>query len=88
MRLPPRVRRLFRLGSQAQIQRDLDDEIQHHFDEAVRTSVQHGLTEEEAIRRARARFGDERAYREALRTIDEGRVRMREKSEFVDPPRV
>jgi predicted permease len=84
MRLPPRVRRLFRLGSQTQIQRDLDDEIQHHFHEAVRSGVQRGLSEDEAIRRARARFGDERAYRKALRTIDEGRVRMREKSEFVD----
>ncbi len=33
MHLPPRVRRLFRLGSRRRIQRDLEDEIQHHFDE-------------------------------------------------------
>jgi len=84
MHLPQRVKRIFRLGSRSRIQRDLDDEIQHHFEEAVRGAVRKGLTEAEAIRRARARFGDERAYRNALRTIDQGRVRMREKSEFVD----
>ena len=43
-----------------------------------------GLTEAEAREEARARFGDERAYRRRLEQIDEGKVRMRKRSELLD----
>lgn len=81
MSLPRGVRRLFRLG---RVRRDVDDEIDHHLAEAVRELMRRGWSEEDAQVRARERFGDERAYRKALETIDHGSVRMRERSETVD----
>ena len=85
MRLPEGIRRLFRLGMvRPQVSRDLDDELDFHFEQAVRDFVAQGLTEEEAREEARARFGDERAYRRTLESIGEGSMRMRERSEFMD----
>lgn len=85
MRLPDGVRRLFRIGSvSSRVEREIDEEIEHHFDAAVRGHVRRGLDEEEARRRARAEFGDEKAYRRTLKTIDHGRVRMRERREWSD----
>lgn len=66
------------------MKRDLDDEIDFHFEEAVRELVDRGLTEAEAKKRARARFGDERAYRRTIERIDEERVRMSQRSALVD----
>lgn len=85
MRLPEGVRRLFRLDVlTSRVERDIDAEIDHHLEEAVEAYRRSGLSEDEARERAQARFGDERAYREALKTIDHGRVRMRERSEWLD----
>lgn len=85
MPLPNGVRRLFRLGQlRPQIRRDLDDELEFHFREAIRNLMSHGVTEAEATEMARARFGDEQAYRQTLERIDDGRVRMRERSERLD----
>ncbi len=62
MRLPEGIRRLFRLGMvRLQVSRDLDDELDFHFEEAVRDFVGQGLTEEQAREEARTRFGDQRA---------------------------
>ena len=85
MRLPDGIRRLFRLGSlRRDVRGDLDDELDFHFEETVRHLIADGVPEEEALELTRARFGDERAYRNALERIDEGRVRMRERSELID----
>ena len=85
MRLPEGIRRLFRLGLvRPQVSRDLDDELDFHFDEAVRDLLDRGLTEAEAREEARARFGDERAYRRTLERIDEARVRTTERSALLD----
>ncbi len=84
MQLPEGIRRLFRLGTvRPQVSRDLDDELAYHFEEAVRELMDRGLTEAEAKERARARFGDERAYREELEGIDDGRERMKERSQIL-----
>lgn len=85
MRLPDGVRRLFRLDVlTSRVDREIDEEIDHHFEAAVSAYLEAGLGEDEARAQARARFGDERAYREALKTIDQGRVKMRERSEWFD----
>lgn len=85
MRLPEGVRRLFRVGSvSSQVEREIDEEIEHHFDAAVRDHMRRGLDREEALRKARAEFGDEMAYRRTLRTIDHRRVKTRERSEWLD----
>jgi putative ABC transport system permease protein len=84
VRLPPRIRRFFRLGTiRSDVRRDLDDELGFHFSEAVGDLMERGLTEQEAHREARLRFGDERAYRHALERIDDGRMRMRYRSDIV-----
>lgn len=67
MKLPAGVRRFFRLRT---VERDVDDEIRHHFDEFVRTAMGRGLSQHDAMEEARARFGDEVAYRRALVSID------------------
>ncbi|NNF14575.1 MAG: FtsX-like permease family protein [Gemmatimonadetes bacterium] len=85
MRLPRGIRRLFRVDVlTSRVEKEIDDEIGHHFEEAVRAYRKAGLDEQEARVRARSRFGDERAYRQALKTIDRGRVGMRERSEWID----
>jgi putative ABC transport system permease protein len=76
--LPGGVRRALRLSTgRGQARRDVEEELDFHFAEAVRDYMAKGLDEAEARERARARFGDERAYRYALERINEGRVRMR-----------
>ena len=73
MRLPDGIRRLFRLDTvRPQVSRDLDDELNFHFEEAVRELMDRGLSEAEAKGKARARFGDERSYRRALERINKG----------------
>lgn len=85
MRLPDGIRRLFRIDDVTpRVDHEIDEEIGHHLQQAVRDYVRRGLDEEEALARARARFGDMRAYREALRTIDDGRTAMKERSQWID----
>ena len=85
MKLPWGIRRLFRLGLfRREVERDLDDELGHHFGQAVADLVSRGMSARDAGETARRRFGDERAYRHALERIDTGRVRMRERSEVLD----
>lgn len=85
MRLPRGIRRLFRLdGIGRRVSRELDDELGHHFEETVEAYRRQGFDADEAARLARGRFGDERAYREALKRIDEGRVKMRHRREGLD----
>ena len=85
VRLPSGIRRLFRLGLvRPQVRRDLDDELGFHFEEAIRDLMSRGLTTTQAREKVTARFGDERAYRHTLERIDDGRVRMGERSELMD----
>jgi len=83
--MPRGVQRLFRLGGyRRQVGRDLDEELGFHRQRLVDELQAAGLSEGQARDVARRRFGDERAYREALMRIDTGRVRMRERSEVLD----
>jgi tetrahydromethanopterin S-methyltransferase subunit F len=61
------VRRWFRLGD---VERDVDEEIALYFEEMVRDLVAAGQSEESARAEAARRFGDARAYRSQLVTID------------------
>lgn len=85
MSLPRGVRRLLRLGTVLRrADRELEDELDHHFDAAVHDFRTQGFNEAEALARAHARFGDERAYRQALRRIGSGRVTMGTQAERFD----
>lgn len=88
VRLPRGVRRLFRLDDvRPEPSRAVDDELSHYFDEAVRALREQGLPEAEARREARVRFGDPRAYRDALMTIDEEGRRVERRAEVIDTTR-
>ncbi|HSM61929.1 MAG TPA: permease prefix domain 1-containing protein, partial [Longimicrobiales bacterium] len=82
MRLPPGIRRLFRLGRDARA--ELDEELAFHLDETVRALRARGLDEAEARREAKRRFGNEAAYRRALEKIDGTRTRMEGRVERMD----
>src|SRR5947209_1769518 len=57
--LPRGVRRLFRIDSDPQrVTRAIDDELQFHFEMALRHYMSKGMDEGEARREAERRFGD------------------------------
>jgi putative ABC transport system permease protein len=59
MRVPPGVRRAFRLpSSRARIISELDDEVRFHVEMRARTLREQGYTEEQAYTEALRRFGD------------------------------
>lgn len=69
-----RVRRLFRIES---IERDIDDELQFHFDRVVEELIAAGVSESDARQEARRRFGDDVLYRTQLQRIDRGTAARR-----------
>ncbi len=74
MILWPGLRRAFRLGRASDVEREVDDELRHHFDLEVRELMERGLDAEQARREAERRFGDLTATRRRLVTIDRSRV--------------
>jgi len=56
------------LTNRAAADRDVADEVQHYFDEAVDAGIARGLSPEEARRAAGAQFGSLTAVREQVRT--------------------
>lgn len=84
MRLPKGVRPLVRLDQARRVRRDLDEELAFHLDEVVRSLMDRGLAEEEAKAVARARFGDQHAYRRRLERIDARRESMRRRRDALD----
>ena len=83
--LPRGVRRLFRIdGRWGGAHDDIDEELRHHFEAAIAAEMRDGIDEDEAQRRVYERFGDERAYRAALRNIRRGRVRMGQGTDLID----
>ncbi|MGH7475580.1 MAG: ADOP family duplicated permease [Longimicrobiales bacterium] len=74
------IRRLWRIRDP---RRDVAEELEFHFTETVRELVERGWREEEAVREAHRRFGDERRWRRELESIDrlvEQRRRLTERS--------
>jgi putative ABC transport system permease protein len=80
-RLPSGFRRMLRLGS---VDRDLDEELAAHREHTIEELVSRGRTREEAEAEAARRFGDEQAYRRALRAIDTGYEQRRRWRDRVD----
>jgi predicted permease len=72
--LPRGVRRLMRAAS---ARRDIDDELNDHFDRVEEELVRTGMTPDDAKREARRRFGDVRRWRGRLESIDEAAERRR-----------
>ncbi len=70
----PGVRRAFRLGRAADVEREVEDELGHHFELEVQELVRRGLPPEEARREAERRFGDVAATRRRLVALDRERA--------------
>ena len=62
------VRGLRRLLNRSAADRDLRDEVDHYFEEAVAALEKTGLSPEQARRAARIEFGNAAAVREQVRT--------------------
>lgn len=78
-----RFRRLFRMDNDpSDVGRAVDDELQFHFDLAVRDLIAKGLSESEARRQAEERFGDVERTRLGLKAIDRARVRESRRVEW------
>lgn len=79
----PGLRRLMHLDRDvAGVQSAVDDELQFHFEMTMRELMASGMTSDEANREARRRFGDVRAARERLASIDRARVGHERRAEW------
>lgn len=78
-----KFRRLFRLDNdRADVERAVDDELQFHFELAVRDLMAKGAGESDARRQAEQRFGDVERTRNGLREIDRARVKESRRIEW------
>lgn len=74
-RLPPGVRRVFRLQwSPPAMRRDLDDELQFHLQMRIEDLRARGLSEQEATAEATRRLGDDAEFRAYCLRLDERRA--------------
>jgi len=75
MRRIPGIRRVFRHERGADVERDVDAELQFHLDARTDDLVRRGLGREEARRAALAEFGDVKRYETETMRIDRGYAR-------------
>jgi len=75
MRRIPGIRRVFRHERGADVERDVDAELQFHIDARTDDLVRRGLGREEARRAALAEFGDLKRYETETMRIDRGYAR-------------
>lgn len=74
--LPDELRRVFRIGiAGGDADREVDQELEYHFERTVEDLQRGGMSESDARQEARRRFGDERQYRRELRRLARGRDR-------------
>ncbi|MEP6762948.1 MAG: ADOP family duplicated permease [Gemmatimonadaceae bacterium] len=80
----PKFRRLFRFDSDKQsVESEVDDELQFHFDLAVRELMAKGATENDARAEAERRFGDVERTRKGLKEIDRAHVAQSRRAEWL-----
>src|SRR6188474_2095157 len=86
MRRIPGLRRAFRLpwSSTARLQREVDDELRFHLDMKTKELVDAGLSPADALRQARAQFGDIEYTRQYMRGADRSRMRQERRAELGD----
>jgi putative ABC transport system permease protein len=64
------VRRLTALMKQSRVKREIDEELRSHLEMRAADNVTQGMTEEEASRDARLRFGNPVAVKERVQAMD------------------
>jgi predicted permease len=83
MRDPNEPRRFFRIEPDASgVEREVDDELQFHFDMTVRDLMAKGMSPGEARREAERRFGDVGLTRDRLTDIDRQRVNQERRAQW------
>jgi predicted permease len=78
----PGVRRVFRLGRAADVEREVDEELTHHFALEERDLVAGGLSAADARHEAERRFGDVAATRRRLVRIGRERAGAERRAEW------
>jgi len=78
----PGLRRVFRLGRVADVEREVEEELHFHLDSVEQDLVERGLEPEAARREAERRFGDVRAARARLVALDRGRVATERRADW------
>ncbi|HEU4628421.1 MAG TPA: ABC transporter permease [Gemmatimonadaceae bacterium] len=82
---PANARRAFRLPrGGAQVDAQVDDELQFHLEERIEELVAQGLTREQAEAEARRRFGDVARWRKEAAAIDRDQVRDERRADVLD----
>jgi putative ABC transport system permease protein len=86
MRRIPGIRRAFRLpwSSTSRVQREVDDELRFHLDMKTRELIDAGIPHDEAVRRARAQFGDVEFTRRYMNDADRSRMLGERRAEWAD----
>ncbi len=78
----PGIRRVFRLGRAADVEREVEDELRHHFELETRELMSEGLSDADAKREVERRFGDVATTRRRLVSIDRERVAMERRADW------
>ena len=80
------IRRAFRLpwSSPARVQREVDDELRFHLEMKTKELVDAGVPHHEAVRQARAQFGDLEYTRRYMNRTDRARMLGERRSEWAD----
>jgi len=78
----PGLRRVFRLGRAADVEREVEEELQLHLDLAAADLVARGLAPSDARREAERRFGDVASARRRLVAIGRDRTRMERRADW------
>jgi hypothetical protein len=77
------IRRLLHIQrDSASIERAVDDELRFHFDMTMRELMARGMSSDDARKEAEHRFGDVKAHRERLATIDRSRLEQERRAEW------
>ena len=86
MRRIPGIRRAFRLPwvSATRVQREVDDELRFHLDMKTKELIEAGVAPNEALRQARAQFGDLEFTRRYMNRTDRARMIGKRRAEWAD----
>jgi putative ABC transport system permease protein len=86
MRRIPGIRRAFRLPwtSSSRVTREVDDELRFHLDMKTKELVECGVAPDEAVRQARAQFGDIEYTRRYMNRTDRDRMVGERRAEWTD----
>ena len=60
------LRRMWALGRRSQLDREIDDELREHMRMCMDDDIAKGMSPDEAIRRARLRFGNPTVVKERV----------------------